>query len=98
MAAPAPTLFPVVCRRWLDRPDSATFDLVLLHYGNDTSLACPHCKAVLRMAGPKWMLLWQLTQQPGWRELSAGKKALMVADDDLEMDTCSINRWAAHAG
>lgn len=27
-------------------PESATFDLVLLHYGNGEPLSCPHCKAV----------------------------------------------------
>lgn len=29
-------------------PESATFDLVLLHYGAGEPLSCPHCKAVRR--------------------------------------------------
>ncbi|KAL4430961.1 hypothetical protein ABPG75_006217 [Micractinium tetrahymenae] len=78
---------------WLDLPDSATFDVVLLHYGSaDPPPACPACAAVLHIAGPKWHLLWQATRLPVWRTLIAGKRAVMVADDDLVMDTCSINR------
>lgn len=80
-------------RRWLDLPGSATFDIVLLHYGSaDPAPACAACAAVLHMAGPKWHLLWQATRLPVWRSLVAGKRAVMVADDDLVLDTCSINR------
>ena len=32
-------------------PESATFDLVLLHYGNGEPLNCPHCRAVRGRAG-----------------------------------------------
>ena len=84
-------------RRWMSQPGSATFDVVLLHYGNDTTLDCPACAAVLRMAGPKWMLVWQLTQHPAWPRLAAGRRAVMVADDDVVLDTCSINRCGGHA-
>lgn len=80
-------------RRWLDLPDSATFDIVLLHYGSASPPpACLACAAVLPIAGPKWHLLWQATRLPVWRTLIAGKRAVMFADDDLGMDTCSINR------
>ncbi|KAL4419036.1 hypothetical protein ABPG77_010023, partial [Micractinium sp. CCAP 211/92] len=79
--------------RWLDLPDSATFDIVLLHYGSASPPpACLACAAVLPIAGPKWHLLWQATRLPVWRTLIAGKRAVMFADDDLGMDTCSINR------
>lgn len=72
--------------------------MVLLHYGNATELRCPRCAAVLRAAGPKWQLMWALTQHPAWRQLSAGRKAVMVADDDVLFTTCEANRcggWAA---
>lgn len=32
-------------------PESATFDLVLLHYGNGEPPSCPHCRAVRDRAG-----------------------------------------------
>ena len=85
--------------RWLSAPGSATFDLVVLHYGGGggggeaAAFSCPHCRAVLHGAGPKWRLMWQLTQHPAWPALVAGKAALMVPDDDLIIDTCAINRW-----
>ena len=85
-------------RRWIDHPASATFDLVLLHYGNASELRCPHCTAVIYAAGPKWQLVWQLTQHPSWPQLREGKRAVMVADDDLVMDTCTLNRCACQEG
>lgn len=64
--------------------------------GKDATLPqrCPACAAVLSAAGPKWQLLWQLTQRQEWAALSAGRKAIMVPDDDLHMSTCDINRRA----
>ena len=56
--------------------------------------APPSPLQVLHMQGPKWQLVWQLTQNPIWRNLMAGKRAVMVPDDDLQFDTCTINRHA----
>ena len=39
-------------------PESATFDLVLLHYGNGEPPSCPHCRAVSAGAGPLEPRLW----------------------------------------
>ena len=75
-------------------PQLATFDLVALHYGSAPRLDCPFCRAVFPLRGPKWRLVWRLTQLPAWRELAAGYRAVMVADDDLEVTTCSLNRQA----
>ena len=51
---------------------------------------------VFRAAGPKWKLAYELAHKPEWPELTRGKKAIMVADDDLEMDTCILNRcWCS---
>jgi len=52
----------------------------------------PLLPQIVRAAGPKWQLVWQLTQLPIWPELLAGKKAVMVPDDDVILDTCAINR------
>lgn len=50
---------------------------------------------IIRAVGPKWQLVWQLTQQPIWPQLLAGKKAVMLPDDDVILDTCAINRCLA---
>jgi hypothetical protein len=55
------------------------------------------CNTVLQVyksAGPKWQLANELYKKPEWAELTQGVKAIMVADDDLEMDTCILNRCA----
>lgn len=39
------------CCRWMSMPESAAFDLVLLHYGNGEPPSCPHCRAVRDRAG-----------------------------------------------
>jgi hypothetical protein len=48
---------------------------------------------VLHASGLKWTLVWQLMQHPSWPALAAGKRAVMVADDDVVMGTCTLNRW-----
>lgn len=49
-------------------------------------------RQIIRAVGPKWQLVWQLMQQPIWPQLLAGKKAVMLPDDDVILDTCAINR------
>lgn len=44
-----------------------------------------------RATGPKWRLVWGLTLQPEWQEIKAQYQRIMVPDDDLTMDTCTIN-------
>lgn len=38
--------------------------------------------------------MYMLYSRPEWAELTRGYRAIMVADDDLEMDTCVLNRRA----
>ena len=43
--------------------------------------------------GPKWRLVWQVTQTRKWQEKIAPLyDAVMLGDDDLQMTTCAINR------
>jgi len=50
---PNPWLVPGPARRFLDDPDSAAFDLVVVYYGTNSSFACPQCLHVFRFQGPK---------------------------------------------
>lgn len=36
---------------WLDEPGAAQFDVIALYFGDDSSWACPKCKAVIRIQG-----------------------------------------------
>lgn len=52
------------------------------------------CKYIWQASGPKWRLVRDMAKQhPAvWRGIQRQYKAIMVADDDLIMDTCVINR------
>jgi hypothetical protein len=69
---------------------AGTPHLHLLERGRDESDG-PRLQ-VFRAAGPKWKLIYALYSMPEWAELSKGYKAIMVADDDLHMTACTINR------
>ncbi len=43
--------------------------------------------------GTKWKLVYSLYTMRHWRQLAQGYRAVMVADDDLVMDTCVISRY-----
>ena len=47
---------------------------------------------VFRASGPKWKLMYALYSLPGWGELTKDYGAIMVADDDLTMTTCILNK------
>ena len=81
--------------RWLNQPEHATFDLVVAYYGRRQNFTCTLCAAVFRVgSGPMWRLAHLATQLPEWQGLSEGRRAIMVADDDLTFagGTCLINR------
>jgi len=52
------------------------------------------CKYIWQACGPKWRLVRDMaTQHPAvWKGIRRQYKAIMVADDDLIMDTCVISR------
>lgn len=52
----------------------------------------PSSMQVYMSPGPKWKLVYDLYSKPEWDELAKGARAVMVPDDDLEMDTCTLNR------
>ena len=51
---------------WMDHPDSATYDIVVVYYGaSNATVDCPLCKAVFYSQGPKWQIVHTLSKQPG---------------------------------
>eukprot|EP00887_Chlorella_sp_A99_P005466 scaffold1.g5466.t1 len=77
---------------WMSHPERANFDLLVIHFGERKDFACPLCRAVYSAKGPKWRLAYALSRLPDWPALAANYSAIMVADDDLIMDTCVLNR------
>jgi hypothetical protein len=79
---------------WLDRPEQASFDVIAIFHGSDpTKFSCPLCKAVVPLRGPKWRLFMQLAMDPVlWDPIAAAYDYIMLPDDDLQMDTCTVNR------
>lgn len=58
-------------------------------------------------AGPKWRLVYRFTLLEEWQHFRQAYKAIMLPDDDLVLDTCTVNRifsvleacaWGAGAG
>ena len=77
---------------WLDRPEDATFDIIAIYHGDDPEkLDCPLCAEVYKIKGPKWRLYYKLTSGHEWSSISKKYDYIMLPDDDLQMDTCSIN-------
>lgn len=44
----------------------------MVYYGSHPdTFACAPCSAVFHLRGPKWHLIYNLTQSPAWEQLSA---------------------------
>ncbi|GAB4822225.1 hypothetical protein N2152v2_009271 [Parachlorella kessleri] len=78
--------------KWVRYPELANFDLIVLYYGTNASYQCSVCTKVFHAPGTKWKLVYSLYTMRHWRQLAQGYRAVMVADDDLDMDTCVISR------
>lgn len=48
-----PRALPPPARRWLDDPAQASFDVVVVYYGDREDFTCPQCLATYRGKGPK---------------------------------------------
>jgi hypothetical protein len=78
--------------KWLQYPHQATFDIIAVYHGDKPEeFDCALCAAVYYIKGPKWRLYYELTTGPEWDAISNKYSYLMLPDDDLEMDTCTIN-------
>ena len=77
---------------WLAGPGAPTWDLILTYYGAAPGgVACPQCIEVTSARGAKWDLLHALTSRADWPALAARYRAIMLPDDDILMDTPTIN-------
>ncbi len=77
---------------WMDRPNAASFDIIALYFGDNATYACPLCAAVVHLKGPKWRLFLEFSESTLWSTLSSQYDYIMLPDDDLHMNTCSINK------
>lgn len=77
--------------KWLDRPADASFDIIALYHGEKKSFSCSLCSLSLNMKGPKWRLYYQFVNSPHWEAVANKYEYIMLPDDDLGMDTCTIN-------
>ncbi|GAB4814796.1 hypothetical protein N2152v2_001842 [Parachlorella kessleri] len=78
---------------WLSHKRQRTFEVVLINYSKEPA-ACTDCYRVFNLRGPKWRIVYLMTQSPEWRELLAERpwEYISFADDDLlEVDTCVFN-------
>lgn len=78
--------------------DTTSWDLIAVYFGSDPEWACPECKLALHMPDyMKWQMVWALMNeaQEQWRGIWKGIRQqydyIMVADDDLIMDACTID-------
>jgi len=80
--------------KWMNHPNHSTYDIIALYYGNAVDFSCPLCKYVINLKGSKWQLLNSFIRQNQslWNTLATEYSIVMVADDDLEFDTCMLNR------
>lgn len=79
--------------KWLSHPDITTFDVIAIYHGDNESFSCPLCAAVFHIKGPKWRLYYELTSNDElWKPIAERYDRIMLPDDDLEMDTCTINQ------
>ncbi|KAL4419604.1 hypothetical protein ABPG77_001658 [Micractinium sp. CCAP 211/92] len=82
---------------WLDGPQlSASFDLVVVYFGNSSSFACPRCLHVFRRPrATKWQLLAGVLFSGEWAQLVAARgpwSRLWLPDDDVLASSCDIAR------
>lgn len=78
---------------WVTHPEHATYDLVAIYYGKNPQWTCgPLCVQSLSFPGTKWYLLNMLIKERPDLWASFQYQAVMVADDDIKVDTCRLNR------
>ena len=78
--------------KWLDRPENATFDVIALYHGDDfDDFHCSLCAKSFHIKGPKWRVYYQFTSSSDWKDVAEKYQYVMLPDDDLEIDTCSLN-------
>ncbi|KAL4419603.1 hypothetical protein ABPG77_001657 [Micractinium sp. CCAP 211/92] len=83
--------------RWFDDPQlAASFDLVVLYFGNSSSFACPRCLHVFRRPrATKYQLLAGVLFSGEWAQLVAARgpwSRLWLPDDDVLASACDIAR------
>lgn len=54
--------------KWMDPPELATWDLIVVYYGKQENYTCPLCAAVYRGRGPKWRLAYRFTLLEEWEQ------------------------------
>ncbi|KAL4447589.1 hypothetical protein ABPG75_004808 [Micractinium tetrahymenae] len=81
--------------RWLDNPRlAASFDLVVVYFGNSSTFSCPQCLHVFRRPrATKYQLLADVLFTKEWAQLVAGRGPwayLWLPDDDVVASACDI--------
>ena len=78
---------------WMSNPKLANFDIIGIYYGSaPENFTCEKCAQLFSMVGPKWRLYWALTSNSTfWGPIAKRYRYVMLPDDDLIMDTCTIN-------
>ncbi|KAL4422145.1 hypothetical protein ABPG77_006834 [Micractinium sp. CCAP 211/92] len=82
--------------------EQSSWDLVAVYYGNSTDWSCSECTLALRMPDSmKWQMVWRLMNAGSgraggpwagvWARLRRRYDYVMVTDDDLVMDSCTID-------
>ncbi len=80
----------------MQRPEAATFDILAGYYGPRDNFTCPHCVRWARAKGKPFRIVHMLAHAELWEGLaSAGYEYVWLADDDLVIDTCSLNAFFA---
>lgn len=83
-----------VSAMWLDHPLSSNWDFAAIYY-EDIDAPCNHCTYTFGpIKGPKWHVLKAAMRMypKEWEHMQSKYKAIMIPDDDVLMDTCTINR------
>jgi hypothetical protein len=80
-------------RRWLQRDNGPSFDTMLIDYGSGTQDYERDATYYLRARGLKWPLIAEAARVFGDR--IDGYEAIWCPDDDLEIDTSSVNEMFA---
>jgi hypothetical protein len=81
----------------MQHPEAATFDILAGYYGPRANFSCPHCVRWARAAGKPFRIVHTLAHSEFWERLVAegGYEYVWLADDDLVIDTCSLNTFFA---
>ncbi|GAB4813813.1 hypothetical protein N2152v2_000859 [Parachlorella kessleri] len=88
---------PLGVNKWLSQPEAATFDVIAGYYGSEASFTCPHCLHTARLTGKPFRIVHGLAHAEFWEGVVAegGYEYVWLADDDLIMDTRSLNSFFA---